>query len=267
LAPPPFDDDSSVPRAAPSELQAARAVALRDRVALVTGASTGMGRAIALMLAERGARVWLVSRNAAMLDSVARFAAEYGTTRPRVRAMDLTAPDSAATLAEEIESKEEGLDVLVHAAGTIALGPLETASVEDLDSQFALNARAPYVLTKAVLHMLIARAGQVVFIGSSVYGHARADVSQYAATQYALKAIADSLREEVNHRGVRVLTVLPGRTASPLGAMVHELEGRVYRPERLVQPEDVATMVVQALELSRRAEVTEIHIRPALKPL
>jgi NADP-dependent 3-hydroxy acid dehydrogenase YdfG len=74
--------------------------------------------------------------------------------------------------------------------------------------------------------------------------------------------LADSLRSEVNPRGVRVLSVFPGRTASPMQAAVHADEGRSYQPERLLQPADVAASVVHALALPRTAEVTDIHIRP-----
>jgi NADP-dependent 3-hydroxy acid dehydrogenase YdfG len=92
-------------------------------------------------------------------------------------------------------------------------------------------------------------------------------VGQYAASKHALKAIADSLRDEVNTEGIRVLSVYPGRTASPLQAAVHQMEGRTYHPERLMQPEDVALAVINALGLPRSAEVTDIHIRPMAKAL
>ena len=87
----------------------------------------------------------------------------------------------------------------------------------------------------------------------------------YAATKHALKGLADGLRQEVNAFGVRVISVFPGRTATPLQASLFELEGRQYVPKRLLQPEDVAAMVVQALALPPTAEVTDILIRPAIK--
>ncbi len=77
--------------------------------------------------------------------------------------------------------------------------------------------------------------------------------------------MADSLREEVNAEGVRVLSVYLGRTASPMQAAVHEMEDKTYQPERLMQPEDVAEVVINALSLPRSAEVTDIHIRPMVK--
>ena len=156
--------------------------------------------------------------------------------------------------------------MLVHGAGTIALGDLGSAPIEDLDRQYAANVRAPYLLTRALLPSLRATQGEVVFINSSAGLTARAGIAQYAATKHALKAIADSLREEVNPEGVRVLSVYPGRTATPLQARVHAEEGKAYLPERLVQPDDVASVVLNALTLPRSAEVTDVVVRPRLKP-
>jgi NADP-dependent 3-hydroxy acid dehydrogenase YdfG len=89
--------------------------------------------------------------------------------------------------------------------------------------------------------------------------------SQYDATKHALKAIADSLRAEVNSYGVRVLSVYPGRTATDMQARIHKAEDRSYRPELLLQPADVASVILNALLVPRTAEVTDIHIRPLMK--
>lgn len=114
--------------------------------------------------------------------------------------------------------------------------------------------------------MLKTRRGQIVFINSIAGIYAMPHVGQYAATQHALKAVTDSLRAEVNAAGVRFLSVYPGRTATPMQEAVHEREGRVYVPERLMQPEDVAAAVLSALGLPRTAEVTDLHIRPLVNP-
>ena len=130
---------------------------------------------------------------------------------------------------------------------------------------YRTNVRGPYLLTQELLPLLLERQGQVVFINSSAGLTARANIAQYAATKHALKALADGLRDEVNPRGVRVLSVFPGRTATPTQQKLCGEEGRPYRPARLLQPEDVAAVVVNALCLPRTAEVTEIKIRPMLK--
>jgi short-subunit dehydrogenase len=113
--------------------------------------------------------------------------------------------------------------------------------------------------------MICSRKGQIVFLNSTAGLRARANVSQYAATKHALKAVADSLREEVNPAGVRVLSLFLGRTATPMQASVFAAERREYNPGILMQPEDVAEVVVNALVLPRRAEITEISMRPAIK--
>jgi len=113
--------------------------------------------------------------------------------------------------------------------------------------------------------MLRAHQGSVVFINSSAGINTRANISQYSATKHALKAVADSFRAEVNPDGIRVLTVYPGRTASPQQAAIHKAEGKTYSPQLLMQPADVARIIVDALKVNRTAEVTDISIRPMRK--
>jgi len=230
---------------------------LKDQVAVVTGASSGIGKAIALGIATQGASLGLVGRRLEMLEAVAKIARE---TAPRVLCYE-----DIEKLATHLQQDFGHIDLLIHSAGAISMGRLESAPVEDLDQQYRTNVRGPYVLTQALLPTLKSRRGQIVFINSSAGLNAGANVGQYAATKSALKAITDSLRAEVNAEGMRVLSVYPGRTASPMQAAVHEMEGKAYHPERLMRPEDVAEVVINALSLPRSAEVTDINIRPMVK--
>ena len=125
--------------------------------------------------------------------------------------------------------------------------------------------RAPYLLTQRLLPLLEVTPGQIVFVNSSAGLSARPGVGQFAATQHAVRAMTDALRAEINPRGIRVLSVFPGRTATPRQARLHERDGRAYQPELLMQPEDVASMIASALRLPRTAEVTDISMRPLLK--
>lgn len=239
--------------------------ALANQIAVVTGASSGIGRAIALGLAAEGTTLCLIGRKSRTLEAVAEKAR---TTAPQVRSYptDLTNDNEILELASNLKRDVGFVDILVHGAGIIAQGRLETEPVEDLDRQYRTNVRAPYTLTKAILPLLRPRRGQIVFINSSAGLTARSNAGQYAATKHALKAVADSLREEVNPDGIRVLSLYLGRTATPMQESIHKMEGRPYHPERLLQPEDVASVVLNALGLPRTAEVTEISIRPLLKP-
>jgi len=235
-----------------------------DRIAVVTGASSGIGRAISLGLAAQGATVCLVGRRLDALEEVAKTAKE---TSPRVlvHQADLTLDEDMQGLVMRLKDEAGHVDILVHSAGVISLGQVETSSAKDFDWQYAINVRAPYVLTQALLPMIRSCRGQIVFINSTAGRIAGPGVSQYAATKHALKALADSLRGEVNADGIRVLSVFVGRTATPMQAAVHEIEGRPYTPETLMQPQDVAAVAINALCLPRTAEVTDVYIRPLAK--
>jgi len=234
---------------------------LKDQVCVVTGASSGIGRAIALAFASAGATVCAVARRRDALQETADAA--QGPGEIVLCHADLTREADLANLSRELTQR--GVDVLVHSAGRWAHGSFETAPVEELDRQFAANVRAPYVLTQALLPVLRERKGQVVFVNSSAGLTARAGVAQYAAGKHALKALADALREEVNPAGVRVVSVYPGRTATPMQETVFAVEERAYVPERLLQPVDVASVVLQAVTMPRTGEVTDLVIRPMQK--
>ena len=141
--------------------------------------------------------------------------------------------------------------------GAFTIGRIETTPVNQLDALYMADVRLPFVLTQALLPLLKLGPGQIVFINSSQGLSARATTGPYAATQHALKALADSLRQEVNADGVRVLSVYPGRTATARMESLYEIEGRKYQPELLLQAEDIAQIVVASLQLPRTAEVTD----------
>lgn len=243
--------------------EAVSAVSLSGRIAVVTGASSGIGRAIAFALAREGALLCAVGRNrAALAETVARAWQFSPATSFQI---DLGEEADYPPLLRYLEEAGK-LDILIHCAGIIHAGPMESACIDDLDSQYTTNVRAPYLLTQRLLPQLIAARGQIVFINSSAGLVARqADVGQYSATKHALKAISDSLREELNPKGVRVLSVYLGRTATPMQEARFREEGKAYRPELLLQPEDVASMIVHTLMLPPTAEVTEISMRPTHK--
>lgn len=238
---------------------------LEEHVAVITGASSGIGKAIALRLASHGAALCLVGRNREALEEVAGTAAA-AASQVKCVTVDLVAEHDIRTLGTVLQREYGEIDILIHSAGYISMGLLERTPVEELDRHYRINVRAPYLLTQLVVPLMRPQRGQIVFVNSSIVQHARAGTSQYAASKYALQAIADSLRAEVNDRGIRVLSVYPGRTATPMQAAVHAMEGRPYEPERFIQPEDVAAVVAHALLLERTVEATDIAIRPLRKP-
>lgn len=237
---------------------------LQDRVAIVTGASSGIGKAIGLALAALGARPCLVGRNSQRLEEVAQLARKNSWSARSYRA-DLLSETEIRSLVADVVRDQGGIDILVNCAGSIHHSRHANASVSELDALYGANVRGPYLLTQLALPFLRVGPGQIVFINSSSGLKARADAGQFAATQHALRAVADSLRDEVNSDGIRVLSVFPGRTATPRTEELFRKEGKTYRPELLMQPQDVAAMVIHALSLPRTAEVTDISIRPLYK--
>jgi len=234
-----------------------------ERIAVVTGASSGIGRALSCELGRCGHILHLLGRDITRLRQVC----EAAPTGSMLYAAEFADGEQLVSLAKQLASRLSGIDVLVHCAGTFTPGSFEGLEVADFDRQWLVNVRAPYMLTKVLLPALRSNRGQIVFINSSAglgLNVARG-VSGYAATKQALRALADGLRAEVNVDGVRVLSVYPGRTATAMQKYIHACDGRTYHPEELLQPDDVVAAVMAALRLPRTAELTDIILRPMHK--
>jgi short-subunit dehydrogenase len=232
--------------------------------AVVTGASSGIGQAIAAGLARRGAALWVVGRSRARLEQALCAAASSAASVSAIEA-DLGAAEGATAAAAELLRQLDGVDILVHCAGAISLGPIASAPVEPLDEQYYVNLRAPYVLTQALLPLLRNSQGQVVLVNSTAGLKANAMAAQYSATKHGLKALADALRDEENRHGVRVLSIFSGRASTPMQRAVAGWEGKGFYPEYLLQPDDVAAALLQSLALPRTAELTDLSLRPFRK--
>ncbi len=201
----------------------------------------------------------------------ARLGAIAGELEGAGGAVRTVAGDLAeATVIDDAEAESaslgNGVDLLVHAAGAFRADSLDEAPSADLDLQFAVNARAPYLLTRRLLPGLRRREGLVVFVNSTAGLIAGAGSAAYAASKHALRALADALRAEVNADGVRVLSVYPGRTRSRMQQEVCRSLGQRYDAERFLDPADVASAIVDAAALPPSAEVYDLRLRPAEKP-
>jgi len=237
---------------------------LRNQVAVVTGASSGIGKAIALSLAGQGAELFLAARSKEGLGETAKEAQKVGA-RAHTCSLDLNKDEDIRALAEKLQREAAGLNILVLCGGAIAHGSLEKAPLADLDLMYRSNIRGHYALVQTMLSLLRKAKGQIVFVNSSAGLRSPANAGQFSATQHAFRSIADSLRDEINADGIRVLSIFPGRTATPRMEKLFAKEGRAYKPELLLQPEDIAEMVTHSLRLPRTAEVTDISIRPMQK--
>lgn len=225
-------------------------------VHLVTGAGSGIGSALARRLLERGDELWLLARDAGR-------AKELAARYPGARALvgDLAEP-SRLSWALGHQSPPDRLDSLLHVAGMVELGRVGDLTPKIWDQTLAVNLVAPAELTRLLLPQLRLSRGHVVFVNSTSGLVASAEWSAYAASKFGLRALADSLRAEEHAGGVRVTSVHPSRTATPMQQKVHQQEGKEYDPALWIDPESVATTVLAALDLPRDAEITDLTVRP-----
>jgi NAD(P)-dependent dehydrogenase (short-subunit alcohol dehydrogenase family) len=231
---------------------------LDNAVALVVGASGGIGRAIAFDLLAAGAEVFMLGRSIENL--VQQLPPVNACGKSHFVVGDLTETGAVETIAAAIATKGR-LDVLIMSSGTYE----RSHDPAVFTRQIATNLIGPYALLQKLLPMLIESKGQIVFINSTQGLKAAAGIGQYAATKHAMKAVADSLRDEVNGDGVRVMSIFLGRTATELQRGIFASEGRPYPPERLIQSTDVAELVLSLVRLPRTCEATDIVLRPMQK--
>ncbi|GAA1975343.1 SDR family oxidoreductase [Kitasatospora viridis] len=223
---------------------------------LLTGAGSGIGATVAQRLLDRGDEVWLLARNAGR-------AAELRERFPGAHTLvgDLADP-AKLSWALGHQSPPQELDSLLHIAGVVELGPIGDTPVKVWNDTLAANLVAPAELTRLLLPQLRQSRGHVVFVNSGAGLRANAEWGSYAASKFGLRALADALREEEHGNGVRVTTVYPGRTATPMQAKVHRQEGKEYDADAWISPESVATALLTAIDLPRDAELTELTVRP-----
>ena len=231
------------------------------RTHVLTGGGSGIGLFLARRLVERGDRVVLLARSEARAD-------ELSADVPGAAAVvvaDLADPAGLARIAESLVSGRPALDrvdSLLHLAGVVDLEPVAELDLDRWQQQLAVNLTAPAVLTRALLPALRTARGHVVFVNSGAGLSAHAQWSGYAASKHGLRALADALRAEEAAHGVRVTSVYPGRTATPMQAKVHAQEGKDYDPDRWIAPDSVAATVLHCLDLPADAEVTDVTVRP-----
>jgi len=231
----------------------------RARTAIVTGATSGIGAAIAAALAGAGFRVFLIGRDETRLARAARRLPRRGLAGT-ARA-DLARVSEVRQLLDTLAECCPRVDVLVHAAGEYGWtqpGELASPAFETL---FAVNVRAPYLLTQGLLPSLARARGQVILINSSIVRSPGVGVAAFKATQHALQGLTDSLRQDLNRRRIRVTSLYPGRTATPRMRRIYAHEGRRYQPAGLLSPRAVARVVLAVIELSDAAEITDVHLR------
>ncbi len=245
---------------------------LEGTVALITGASSGIGAATAHALAEQGAAVALAARRTERLEQLAQDITRGGG-RALVLATDITDKAQAQAAVARTAAQLGRLDILVNNAGVMLLGPIENAPLNEWEQMVRLNVLGLFYTTHAALpHLLQAaedaprRVADLVNISSTAGRVARSGIGVYAATKFGVVAFSESLRQEVTKRHVRVAVVEPGFVATELQSHVRE-EVRQQALQILsgvepLQAEDIADAIAYLVTRPRRVAVNEVLIRP-----
>jgi NADP-dependent 3-hydroxy acid dehydrogenase YdfG len=244
---------------------------LEGTVALVTGASSGIGEATALVLAEEGAAVALVARRRDRLEALAERIGGAGTAL--VIEADVTDPAQAQGAVTAAVAGLGRLDTLVNNAGVMLLGPIVDAPLEEWQRMVNLNLLGLLYCTHAALPHLLAAAereprsvADVVNVSSVAGRVARLNSGVYNATKHGVGAFSESLRQEVTTRHVRVTIIEPGATATELAFHNRPeiLEGmaQTFSGTEIMHAEDIAESIRYAVTQPRRVAVNEILVRP-----
>ena len=234
---------------------------LEGKVAIVSGAGRGIGRAISLMLAESRCRLVLTARTRQQLEEVKQEILGHGGEAIAVPA-DLTRDEDIAVVVNDCQKAWGTVDFLVNNAGWGKRATVVQAKAEDWDQTLRLNLRAPMMLSRLVLPMMIAKdGGAIVNIGSVSGKTGEANAAAYAASKFGLIGFTQSLYEEVREHGIKVAVILPGFVDTPLVPVTKQLDRA-----KMIRAEDVAESVRFVLTAPSTCCPVEITIRPQKSP-
>jgi short-subunit dehydrogenase len=234
-----------------------------NRKAVITGATKGIGRAIAESLAGEGYDLAICSRNEADLEAMRiDFSERFPQSQLIVKAVDVSQKKEVVEFAQLIVNQWNRVDVLVNNAGIFIPGSIKDEAEDALEMMFNVNVMSAYNLTRALLPVMIERKRGYIFnLCSAASIRAYPNGGSYSISKYALLGFSKNLREELKETGIKVTSILPGATWSDSWAGFEAPESR------LMQARDIAEVVVSALRMSASAVIEEILMRPQLGDL
>lgn len=232
---------------------------LKDTTAVVTGASKGIGKSIAISLAKEGVHVVLAARHEKELLQVERQIRDAGGSCISVQT-DVANEAQVARLMKTSAAEYGHIDFLINNAGYGVFAKVVDTNVADYDGMMNVNLRGVFLCCKAVLPLMIGRKqGAIINIASLAGKNSFVGGATYSATKWGLIGFSRSLMLEVREFNIRVVTICPGSVNTDFSN--HTKDG-----DRIIQPQDVADTVLFALTMPARSNVSEIDIRPTVNP-
>jgi 3-oxoacyl-[acyl-carrier protein] reductase len=227
---------------------------LAGKNAIITGAGKGIGRALAIALAQEGVNIGLMARTDADLQNVAAELKQFGV-RTATAAVNVADIDAVNAAVSQLKSDLGAIDILINNAGISSFGSFMELDPSRWEEIVKVNLFGPYYVTRAVLPEMIERKiGDIINISSTAGKNGAAVTSAYSASKFALIGMSESLMQEVRKHNIRVSTMLPSTVATDMAMDLKLTDGN---PERVMQPEDFAELVVAQLKLNRRVFVKE----------
>ncbi len=230
---------------------------LKNKVALVTGASKGIGKAIALALVAEGAQVGLIARSEPDLQMLASEIQANGGKAVYAMA-DISDRVSVEAAVNTITNELGPIDILINNAGTGKFGKFLELDPEDWERQIKVNLFGVYYTTRAVLPQMIERlSGDIINISSTAGKNGSAATSAYSASKFGVFGLSESLMQEVRKQNIRVTALAPSTIVTDLAYSANLITGD---PEKVMHPEDFAELVIAHLKLNRRMLVKETSV-------
>jgi NADP-dependent 3-hydroxy acid dehydrogenase YdfG len=242
---------------------------LSGKVALVTGASSGIGEATAICLAEAGATVALSARRADRLAGLVEKIEQAGGKAIALPG-DMAVEAEARKAVQDTVAQLGRIDILVNSAGIMQAGGIENCDTDEYRRVMDINMFGTlYTCVEAVPHMLEQGGGDIITISSLAGRKGGPMTSAYSASKHAVNFMTDGMRQELGDRNIRVCTLMPGATTTEVGDNISNPDWRKaiqahVGKEGAVDPMDIGYTIVHILALPRRANVSEISIRPTI---
>lgn len=227
---------------------------ITGKIALVTGAGKGIGRAVAVALAKEGVHVALLARTESQLREVAAELAGLGV-KTAVMTADITDLAAVTAAVARAEAELGAIDILINNAGTAAFGKFLELEPAQWEHIIKVNLLGVYYATRAVLPAMIERqTGDIITISSTAGQRGAAATSAYSASKFAVLGLTESLMQEVRKHNIRVSALTPSTVATDLAVELKLTDGN---PEKVMQAEDLAELIIAQLKLNRRVFIKE----------
>ena len=236
---------------------------LKGKSVIVTGASQGIGKSIAKTLRNSEINLCVGSRRPEKLRKI--FAEKPEDQSLYADYLDLGKRSSINSFMDEVHKRFGEVDILIHCGSQFQLGNIGDVKSQRISELMNVNVLGSYTLFSSFLNYRNREFSQLIVINSSTAFNPKAGGGAFSATNHALKALTDALRDENNQNRVRTTSLYLGRVATPRIEKMYEKNNNLYKKELLIQPQDIADMVQSIILTPENVEVTDVHVRPFVK--